>query len=313
MPQFPGPSPIWLTLLTSMFMHGGWLHLIGNMWFLWIFGDNIEDELGHWRYLAFYLVTGVLASLAHVFLSFGQNRYIPSLGASGAISGVLGAYLVMYPTALVRVLIPPFFILPLPAVVVLGIVLIIAGTLYTFYDVVNPGGSPAWASAGGDFSGVASALGGLGETVAQTAAPAVATSDPLEAIERQVRATGNDPEALTTAAVNAIRTLLIGDEAGTDQAREQALVDGGAVPAQQAEPGRGRFGGGRPLDPHAAALVRERNDRAFSDVNYIIPAFVLAELPIGLAGLFIAGVIAASMSSIAAVLNALATTSVIDF
>ena len=105
----PTPISVYLTLLTSMFMHGGIAHLLGNMLFLWIFGDNIEDDLGHVRYLIFYLVCGVLASLAHVGLTValsGLDSYqshIPSLGASGAISGVLGAYLLLHPTNAVTV------------------------------------------------------------------------------------------------------------------------------------------------------------------------------------------------------------------
>jgi membrane associated rhomboid family serine protease len=87
----PGPTPIYLTLVTAMFMHGDWGHLLGNMLYLWIFGDNIEDRLGHGRYLLFYLVCGLLASLTHIY--FGPRSLIPSLGASGAIAGVLGAYL----------------------------------------------------------------------------------------------------------------------------------------------------------------------------------------------------------------------------
>jgi membrane associated rhomboid family serine protease len=105
-PLQPTPGHVYLTLLISMFMHGSLMHLIGNMLFLWIFGDNIEDEIGHVRYLAFYLVTGVLASLAHVISTFvvGDNPYIPSLGASGAISGVMGGYLVLHPHRRVRVI-----------------------------------------------------------------------------------------------------------------------------------------------------------------------------------------------------------------
>ena len=101
----PTPFSVYLTLLTSMFMHGGFAHLFGNMLFLWIFGDNIEDDLGKKRYLIFYLACGFLASLAHVFstIAFGGNPYIPSLGASGAISGVLGGYLVLHPHRRVRV------------------------------------------------------------------------------------------------------------------------------------------------------------------------------------------------------------------
>ena len=99
------PIPVYLTLLTSMFMHGGIAHLLGNMWFLWIFGDNIENDLGRVRYVAFYLLAGLLASLAHVFMNTsGPSSMIPSLGASGAISGVMGAYLVMHPQRRVTVL-----------------------------------------------------------------------------------------------------------------------------------------------------------------------------------------------------------------
>lgn len=102
-----GPThiPVYFTLLTSMFMHGGWAHLGGNMLYLWIFGDNIENRLGHFRYAVFYLLTGIIASLSHVFATVmsTQNSLVPSLGASGAISGVLGAYLMMYPKRRVKV------------------------------------------------------------------------------------------------------------------------------------------------------------------------------------------------------------------
>jgi membrane associated rhomboid family serine protease len=104
----PTPIPVWLTLITSMFMHGSILHIAGNMLYLWIFGDNLEDALGHGRYLLFYLICGVLAGLAHVLVTvmFGGEggTLIPSLGASGAISGVLGGYLLMFPGRRVTVL-----------------------------------------------------------------------------------------------------------------------------------------------------------------------------------------------------------------
>jgi membrane associated rhomboid family serine protease len=101
----PTPLSVYITLLTSMFMHGGLAHIAGNLWFLWIFGDNVEDDMGHARYLAFYFICGILASLTHVLLSAsGQNAQIPSLGASGAISGILGAYLVLHPHRQVTVL-----------------------------------------------------------------------------------------------------------------------------------------------------------------------------------------------------------------
>src|SRR5690606_13818873 len=93
-PHEPGPDPIWITLLTSMFMHGGWLHLAGNMLFLWIFGDNVEHRIGHVPFAVFYVVAGLIAALAQILVA--PESIIPILGASGAISGVLGAYLVMF-------------------------------------------------------------------------------------------------------------------------------------------------------------------------------------------------------------------------
>ncbi len=102
-PQYVGPSPIWLTIFTAMFMHGSWMHIIGNMLYLHIFGDQIEDDLGHLKFLMFYLVAGVAASLAQVAVD--PHSTIPCLGASGAVAGVLGAYLLRYPYNRVRVLI----------------------------------------------------------------------------------------------------------------------------------------------------------------------------------------------------------------
>jgi membrane associated rhomboid family serine protease len=101
----PTPVPVYFTLFTSMFMHGSWAHLGGNMLFLWIFGDNIENRQGHSRYLIFYLVCGIIASLSHVFISgaTSPNSLIPSLGASGDISGVLGGYLLLFPKRKVKV------------------------------------------------------------------------------------------------------------------------------------------------------------------------------------------------------------------
>jgi membrane associated rhomboid family serine protease len=121
----PTPVPVYLTLLTSMFMHGGIAHIAGNMLFLWIFGDNVEDRLGHIRYLIFYLLTGVIASLAHVlstlvFAADPAALLIPSLGASGAISGVLGGYIVLFPHR--RVVVLSFYLLTeVPAWIAIGI------------------------------------------------------------------------------------------------------------------------------------------------------------------------------------------------
>jgi membrane associated rhomboid family serine protease len=116
-PQAPGPTPIYLTLLTAMFMHGSWGHILGNMLYLWIFGDQIEDLLGHGRFLAFYVVCGVAAGFAQIAMN--PESVIPCLGASGAIAGVLGAYLVRFPRNRVRVLFIRV-VTQMPAMLVLG-------------------------------------------------------------------------------------------------------------------------------------------------------------------------------------------------
>lgn len=118
----PTPIPVYGTLITSMFMHGGWAHLGGNMLFLWVFGDNIENRMGHLRYLGFYLLCGIIASLSHVFISGASsaNSLIPSLGASGAISGVMGGYILLFPKRRVKVFVGRG-ITEVPAFVALGI------------------------------------------------------------------------------------------------------------------------------------------------------------------------------------------------
>ena len=121
----PTPIPVWLTLITSMFMHGGIAHIFGNMLFLFIFGDNIEDRLGHIRYLIYYLVCGIIAGLSHVFATAAlasevSSLLVPSLGASGAISGVLGGYILLYPTNRVVVLLG-WFATPMPAFLAIGL------------------------------------------------------------------------------------------------------------------------------------------------------------------------------------------------
>ena len=120
-----GPMPLFrfsfLSFFTSMFLHGGFLHIIGNMWYLWVFGDNVEDRLGRFRFPIFYLVCGLIAGGMH--LLFNSGSHLPSIGASGAIAGVLGAYLVSFPRARILTLIPIFIfiqIIELPAVLVLG-------------------------------------------------------------------------------------------------------------------------------------------------------------------------------------------------
>ena len=108
------------TLITSMFLHGGWMHVIGNMWYLWIFGDNVEDRVGHGRFILFYLLCGIAAALGQVAVD--PNSTLPTIGASGAIAGVMGAYFVLYPHSRVLTLIPWIFlqVVELPATVLLG-------------------------------------------------------------------------------------------------------------------------------------------------------------------------------------------------
>jgi membrane associated rhomboid family serine protease len=131
-PQEPGPRPIYLTLLTSMFMHGGWLHLGGNMLFLWIFGDNVEHRVGKIQYLLFYLLAGVIGSLAQILIQ--PDSTVPSLGASGAISGVLGAYLVLFPQNRVTVILFRF-LTQVPAIVAIG--------MWAVFQFINGFGSIA--------------------------------------------------------------------------------------------------------------------------------------------------------------------------
>src|SRR6266540_5152121 len=114
-------EPHWWTVVTSMFMHGGWLHVLGNMWFLWVFGNNIEDSMGHARFVAFYLLSGVAAAAAQVLVS--PSSVVPMVGASGAISGVMGAYILLYPRVRVHTLVTLGFFattVALPAYVMLG-------------------------------------------------------------------------------------------------------------------------------------------------------------------------------------------------
>jgi membrane associated rhomboid family serine protease len=142
-----------IPIFTSMFLHGGWLHLISNMLYLWIFGDNVEDRMGHFRYLVFYILCGVAAAFAHIITN--QNSDIPTIGASGAIAGVLGGYLLLYPFARIIVILPVFFflqLLKLPALFVLGfwfITQIFQGTLSLNVESSASGGVAWWAHIGG--------------------------------------------------------------------------------------------------------------------------------------------------------------------
>ena len=144
------------TLLSSMFLHGGWLHIGGNMLFLWIFGDNVEDYVGHLRFLLFYLLCGLAASVAH--LAFNLNSTIPTLGASGAIAGVLGAYLLLFPGARILTLVPVFFVwlMELPAYVILiywFALQLLQGTA-TLAESAPGGGVAWWAHVGGFVAGL---------------------------------------------------------------------------------------------------------------------------------------------------------------
>jgi len=148
-----------LTILTSMFLHGGWLHIIGNMWFLWIFGDNVEDYLGHAKYLLFYLISGCAAAIAYILLDVSSKQ--PTIGASGAIAGVMGAYFVLYPRA--RVLTLVFLIVFvtfwwLPAWVFLGywfLLQFLSGTATSIAGTgQNTGGIAFWAHVGGFVAGI---------------------------------------------------------------------------------------------------------------------------------------------------------------
>ncbi|MBI2330688.1 MAG: rhomboid family intramembrane serine protease [Chloroflexi bacterium] len=146
----------WLTIFTSMFLHGGWLHILGNMWTLVIFGDNIEDRMGHGNYLVFYLLSGTAAALMQTFLIPGSQT--PMIGASGAIAGVLGAYIILFPRARIASLVPILFIFTLieiPAVIYLGIWFVLQ--LFSGWSALQgaaAGGIAWWAHVGGFVFGV---------------------------------------------------------------------------------------------------------------------------------------------------------------
>jgi len=144
-----------LPFLTSMFLHGNWLHVIGNMWFLWIFGDNIEDHMGHSRYLAFYLLSGIAAATAEVVLT--PHVRVPTVGASGAIAGVLGAYFILYPRARVFTWFPPIFFFYLPAWAMLGFwfaLQFFSGATTRSASYGQSGGIAFWAHVGGFVAGI---------------------------------------------------------------------------------------------------------------------------------------------------------------
>lgn len=157
-PHQPGPPVIWLTLLTSMFMHGGVGHIAGNMLYLWIFGDNVEHRFGHVLFLVFYLSAGLAGSLAQVM--FDPDGIIPNLGASGAIAGVMGAYLVLFPRNRVNAV---FFyvVITVPAILVLGmwiVMQLVSGYGAMFATETTTGGVAYMAHIGGFAAGIVAAL-----------------------------------------------------------------------------------------------------------------------------------------------------------
>jgi membrane associated rhomboid family serine protease len=149
----------WLTVFTSMFLHGSWFHLISNMMALYIFGDNVEDRLGHGRYLIFYLLGGLAAGAAHIW-AYPASR-VPTVGASGAIAAVLGAYLILYPRARVITLVPLLFfwrMVNIPALIYLGLWFLMQlfnGTLALAASTFQGGGVAWWAHIGGFVAGLA--------------------------------------------------------------------------------------------------------------------------------------------------------------
>jgi membrane associated rhomboid family serine protease len=152
---------ILLTAVTSLFLHGGWLHFLGNMLYLWIFGDNVEDQLGHGRFVLFYLICGVVAGLAHVFMNPAST--VPTIGASGAIAGVMGAYFVLYPHSRILALLPLFVfweVIEVPAIFFLGIWFVMqffsgVGSIAMGASRAASGGVAFWAHVAGFLAGMA--------------------------------------------------------------------------------------------------------------------------------------------------------------
>ncbi len=154
----PGFLGRYFPIFTSLFLHGGWVHLLGNMLYLWIFADNIEGRLGHFKFLTFYLLCGLGASLAHIFAN--PTSSVPSIGASGAIAGILGAYFILYPKSRIITLVPIFFffqIIELPAFIFLGVWFLMqffSGVLTLGPRTAQAGGIAWWAHIGGFLSGI---------------------------------------------------------------------------------------------------------------------------------------------------------------
>lgn len=149
-------EPVFLSFISAMFVHGGWVHILGNMWYLWIFGDNVEDRLGHFGYLLFYLAVGVVAGIVHVMAN--PTSTVPVIGASGAVAGILGAYFFLFPRSRILSLVPIFVFLTLveiPAVIFIGIWFLIQ----VFNTLGSLGGTAStvawWAHVGGFIAGAA--------------------------------------------------------------------------------------------------------------------------------------------------------------
>lgn len=156
-PHAAAPIPVWMTVFTAMFLHGGWMHLLGNMLYLWIVGDNVEEVLGPVLYLVVYLACGLMGSFAQI--AANPNSVIPTLGASGAIAGIMGAYVVWFPQHQMRVLVFRF-ITVLPAVIVIGgwIILQVISSSSTFSKAGESGGVAYLAHVGGAVTGIAAAI-----------------------------------------------------------------------------------------------------------------------------------------------------------
>jgi len=149
------PATAIVPFLTSMFLHASFMHVAGNMLFLWIFGDNVEDFLGHLKYLIFYLASGIAAASAQILLN--PDSRLPTVGASGAIAGVMGAYFILYPRARVLIWFPPIFFFHVPAWLMLGywfLVQFFSGTLTAAAETAQQGGIAFWAHVGGFAAGV---------------------------------------------------------------------------------------------------------------------------------------------------------------
>lgn len=149
--NYHGPWTGYLPFLSSMFMHGSWMHVIGNMWVLWLFGDNVEDKMGRGRFLLFYLLCGFIAALAH--FAYNPVSQVPVVGASGAVAGIMGAYFLMFRRAKVFTYIPPIFLINIPAWVYLGF-WALSQLYYGSFETANQGQIAFWAHVGGFAAGM---------------------------------------------------------------------------------------------------------------------------------------------------------------